>query len=96
MTRQFVPIIREDGQRRRVALRLPLGAATRYLMLTVRNLRIALLTLLTLLPAATALAQTAENTSSADSPALMALLIVFCVFVVGSLAYTARRMARLP
>jgi len=64
-------------------------------MLTVRNLRIALLTLLTLLPAATALAQPAESTSTADSPALTVFLIAFCAMVVGLLAHTARRMARL-
>jgi len=64
-------------------------------MLTVRNLRIALLTLLTLLPAATALAQPAGSASDGDSPALTVLLIAFCVLVVGLLAHTARRMARL-
>jgi hypothetical protein len=33
--------------------------------------------------------------SSADSPMLTLFLIAFCVLVVGLLAYTARRMARL-
>jgi hypothetical protein len=60
-----------------------------------RTIRLVLLTLLTSLPAATALAQPAAVPSSADSPALTAFLIAFCLFVVGSLAYTARRMARL-
>jgi hypothetical protein len=64
-------------------------------MLTVRNLRIALLTVLTLLPAATALAQPAASVSNADSPGLTVLLIAFCVMVVGLLVHTAHRMARL-
>jgi hypothetical protein len=63
---------------------------------TVRKFRIVLFTLVTLLPAATALAQTAEGGSDAGNPALLAVLISFCVLVVGSLAYTARRMARMP
>ena len=63
-------------------------------MTTVRNLRIALFTFLTLLPAATALAQPAD-TSTADSPGLTVLLIAFCVMIVGLLAHTARRMAKL-
>jgi hypothetical protein len=62
---------------------------------TVRYLRIALLTLLTLLPAATALAQPAARASDADSPALTLFLIAFCVVVIGLLANTARRMAKL-
>jgi hypothetical protein len=53
------------------------------------------LTLLTSLRAMTALAQPAADASSSDSPALMGLLIVFCLTVVGLLAYTAQRMARL-
>jgi hypothetical protein len=61
----------------------------------IRTTRLVLLTLLTLLPAATALAQPAANASDTDSPALMALLIVFCAVVVGLLAHTAYRMARL-
>jgi len=60
-----------------------------------RTVRLVLLTLLTWLPAATALAQPVAAPSNMDSPALTAFLIVFCLFVVGSLAYTARRMARL-
>ena len=61
-----------------------------------RTLRVALLTVLTSLPAATALAQQpAAEVSSSDSPALIALLVVFCVIVVGLLAVTAQRMARL-
>ena len=63
---------------------------------TVRNLPVALVTLLTLLPAATALAQPAERTSDLDSPALTLILVVFCALVVGLLAHTARRMAKLP
>jgi hypothetical protein len=47
------------------------------------------------LPAAGALAQSGAETSNADSPALTALLVVFCAMVVGLLAHTARRMARL-
>jgi len=63
---------------------------------TVRTLRIVVCTSLALLPAATALAaQPAESASNADSPGLMVLLIAFCVMVVGLLAHTARRMARL-
>ena len=62
---------------------------------TVRNLPVALVTLLTLLPAATALAQPAEATSDMDSPALTLFLIAFCALVVGLLAHTARRMAKL-
>jgi len=60
-----------------------------------RTLRVALFTLLTSLCAMTALAQPAADASSSDSPALMGLLIVFCLIVVGLLAYTAQRMARL-
>jgi len=63
---------------------------------TARALRVALLPVLTSLPAATALAQQpAAEASSSDSPALIALLVVFCVIVVGLLALTAQRMARL-
>lgn len=63
---------------------------------TARALRVALLTVLTSLPAATALAQQPPaEASSSDSPALIALLVVFCVIVVGLLALTAQRMARL-
>lgn len=65
------------------------------MLTTVRNLRIVLMTLLALLPSATALAQSVEGTSDGDNPALMVILITFCLIVVGSLAYTARRMARL-
>ena len=65
------------------------------MLTTVRNLRIVLMTLLALLPSATALAQPVQGTSDGDSPALMVILITFCLIVVGSLAYTARRMARL-
>ena len=60
-----------------------------------RTIRVALLTLLTSLPAASALAQPAAAASDMDSPALTAFLVVFCAFVVGSLAYTARKMAKL-
>lgn len=60
-----------------------------------RTLRIALLTLLMSFRAMTALAQPATDISSSDSPALMGLLIVFCLIVVGLLAYTAQRMAKL-
>lgn len=60
-----------------------------------RTLRVALLTLLTSLPATTALAQSAAEASGSDSPALISLLVVFCVVVVGLLAFTAQRMARL-
>jgi hypothetical protein len=61
-----------------------------------RTIRVALLTLLTSLPAATALAQpVAAAASDMDSPALTAFLVAFCAFVVGSLAYTARKMAKL-
>ena len=60
-----------------------------------RTIRIALFTLLTSLPAATALAQTAASGSDTDSPALIAILIVFCFVVVGLLAHTAHKMAKL-
>jgi hypothetical protein len=60
-----------------------------------RTIRVALLTLLTSLPAATALAQPIAAVSDTDSPALTAFLVAFCAFVVGSLAYTARKMAKL-
>jgi hypothetical protein len=63
--------------------------------MNARTLRVALLTLLTSLPAATALAEPAARASDMDSPALTAFLVVFCLFVVGLLAHTARRMARL-
>ena len=63
---------------------------------TVRTLRIALSTVLAWLPAATALAQPVEAGSDTDSPGLIILLTVFCLIVVGSLAYTARKMAKLP
>ena len=61
-----------------------------------RKLRIVLSTVLVWLPAATALAQPVQSGSDADSPALLAVLITFCALVVGLLAYTAHRMARLP
>jgi len=64
------------------------------MLTTVRSLRIVLLALLTLLPPATALAQPIQGTDG-DSPALMVILITFCLLVIGLLAYTARRMARL-
>ena len=60
-----------------------------------RTFRVALLTLLTSLRAMTALAQPAADASGSDSPALIGLLVVFCVVVVGLLAHTAQRMARL-
>jgi hypothetical protein len=60
-----------------------------------RITRIVLSTLLTALPTATALAQPAAGTSDTDSPTLIAILIVFCLLVVGLLAHTAHRMARL-
>jgi hypothetical protein len=66
------------------------------MLTTARKLRIVLFTLLTLLPAATAFAQTVAAGSDTDSPALLAVLVAFCTTVVGLLAYTARRMARLP
>ena len=60
-----------------------------------RTVRIALFALLTSLPAATALAQPTAGGSDTDSPALIAILIVFCALVVGLLAHTAHRMAKL-
>jgi hypothetical protein len=60
-----------------------------------RLVRIALFTLLTSMSAATALAQPAAGSSDTDSPALLAILIVFCLLVVGLLAHTAHRMAKL-
>jgi hypothetical protein len=61
-----------------------------------RTIRVAVLTLLTSLPAATALAQpVAAAASDMDSPALTAFLVAFCALVVGLLAHTARKMARL-
>ena len=60
-----------------------------------RTTRIALMTLLTSLPAATALAQPAAGASDSDSPILLAILVVFCSLVVGLLAHTAHRMAKL-
>jgi len=65
------------------------------MLTTVRNLRIVVFTLLTLLPASTALAQSVQSGSDTDSPALLAVLVAFCTLVVGLLAYTAHRMARL-
>jgi hypothetical protein len=65
------------------------------MLTTVRKFRIVLFTLLTSLPSATALAQTVEGGSDADNPALLVVLITFCVLVVGLLAFTARRMAKL-
>lgn len=60
-----------------------------------RTLRVALLTVLTSLPATAALAQSGAEASGSDSPALIGLLVVFCLIVVGLLAHTAHRMARL-
>jgi hypothetical protein len=75
---------------------MPVMASKRCLMLTtVRTLRTLLLTLLTSLPATTAVAQTVQGGSDADNPALLVVLVTFCVLVVGLLAHTARRMARL-
>jgi hypothetical protein len=65
------------------------------MLTTARKLRIVLSTFLAWLPAATALAGPFESGSDADSPALLAVLIAFCTLVVGLLAYTAHRMARL-
>lgn len=65
-------------------------------MLTAaRKLRIVLSALLALLPSATALAQPVQGASDGDSPALMVILVTFCALVIGLLAFTARRMARL-
>ena len=66
------------------------------MLTTVRKLRIVLSTLLASLSSAPALAQTVEGGSDADNPALMVVLVTFCVVIVGSLAFTAHRMARLP
>jgi len=60
-----------------------------------RTIRIALMALLTSLPAATALAQSAAGASDTDNPSLTVVLVVFCLLVVGLLAHTAHRMAKL-
>ena len=65
------------------------------MLTTVRKIRIVLFTLLTSLPSATAMAQPIQGGTDGDSPALMVILITFCALVIGLLAYTAHRMARL-